>query len=509
VPKKKNSRKKNKGSTKTISSNTTSEQRKGKKQISTAAIETIRQIVDMLKPFELSKTQRLHTYQSMMLDDAVGNAFAANSVLIEKAFSNYEVSWKNDDEDSKLAAEFLKWNLDNLGGYQTVRSIARSAAEFKRDGLAPFEKTHRKGWGEWEDHWILDRLNYIHPLSLDKATPFSIEGGGRYVTEMRQSLSAFRNSTDSINTSEFNRSRGYIPIPRNKLTFTTYSATDAQPFGTSAFDACYTAWREKVLIQDYTLVGVTKDFSGTPVLYIPEDILAEASNNPSGPEADMVNRLRSNMANMHTGDQSYTILPSDTQNPSGTGVRDYEIKFLGVEGGGKAFDVEALVEQRKKAIYNSFGAANLITGENGGGSYNLISGQNTIHAHFVERDISVIEEAWNRDIIPQLFRLNEWNLSYDQLPKIVAGEIEEVSLDETGKFIQRVGTSGYLPIVPEVINHILKSANIDYRVSDKMSTEDLKLILSDNTSRSGEGAGTSGTGDSQSSGNNNNMENTA
>ena len=51
--------------------NTTSSQRSSKKQISTAAIEAVRHIVEILKPFELSKTQRLRTYQTMLMDDAI------------------------------------------------------------------------------------------------------------------------------------------------------------------------------------------------------------------------------------------------------------------------------------------------------------------------------------------------------------------------------------------------------------------------------------------------------
>ena len=480
--------------------NTTKEQRKSKKQISTASIETIRQIVDMLRPYELSKTQRLRTYQTMMLDDAVSNAFSANSILIEKAFSNYEVTYKYGDKASSEAADFLKWNLHNLGGFQTVRGIARSAAEFKRDGLAPFEKSYKKGKGVWSDYWTINKLNYVHPLSLEPSNPFTIEGGGRYVTEMRQSLKAFRNTSDMLATTPESRAKGYVSIPRNKLAFMTYSATESQPFGTSAFDACYTAWREKVLIQDYTLVGVTKDFSGTPVLYLPEAILSAANEDPSSAAGVMVSGLQANMANMHTGDQSYTILPSDTQSESGNGARDYEIKFLGVEGGGKSFDVEALVEQRKKAIYNSFGAANLITGDSSGGSYNLISGQNTIHSHYVERDIAIIEEVWNTDIIPQLFRLNEWDLSYDQVPKLVAGDIEPVSLEEDGKYFNRVMRS--LPAVPDVVNHLLAKQKIPYRVPEGTTPEEIRAMLFDfqEESKVGTGEGSSGQGSSQSSG---------
>lgn len=309
----------------------TRETRQSKKSVATPAIETIKQIVNILRPLELSQANRLRTYQCMLLDDAVGNAFAANCILVEKAFSNYEITYNQHSTQSKEAADFLKYCYSNMRG-QTLRSFARSASEFKRDGLAPFEKTYRKGMGKWVDYWTIDKLLYIHPLSLQQTTPFTIGNGGRDIIEMRQNLNAFRNTSDIFDY-EMHVARGYVSIPRNKLALITYSGTDAQPFGVSAFDTCYTAWREKILLQECTLVGVTKDFSGTPILYLPEDILSKAAADASSPEGLMVEQLKTNMANMHTGEQNYTILPSDTQSESGNGMRSFDLKFLGVDGG--------------------------------------------------------------------------------------------------------------------------------------------------------------------------------
>ena len=248
--------------------NSTKESRASKKPISTVAIESVKRIVEVLKPYELSSSQRLKTYQSMMLDDAVGAAFSANCVLIEKAFANYKVKFDKNSPNSVAAGKFLSHNLANLRG-QTVRSIARSGAEFKRDGVAPFEKLFRKGEGDYKDNWVLDKLSYVSPLTLDTTTPFSVKNGGRTVVEMRQSLSAFDNTNDAMQYWKLKSVNGYVPIPMSKVALMTYSATDAQPFGLSAFDSCYTAWREKILLQDLTLVGSSKDMAGMPVLKIP------------------------------------------------------------------------------------------------------------------------------------------------------------------------------------------------------------------------------------------------
>ena len=218
---------------------------------------------------------------------------------------------------------------------------------------------------------------------------------------------------------------------------------------------------------------------------------------------------------MSASSQQFTILPSDTLNDAGTGNTAFEIKFLGIEGSGKNFDLVELVEQRRRSIFGVFGAANLLAGEGGGGSYNLIEGQNSIHLHYLSRDISVIEEVWNNNIISQLFRLNEWNLSEEEMPTLVAGEIEPISLDETSKALQRTGAVGLLPKNdPLFLNEIYAMMGIDYRFDEDLTPEELEKLTGDATSKSGQGmseglsngTGSSTGGGDTSSGNN---ENTA
>ena len=485
----------------------TREQRADKSEKGTVGIEFVKQMVDILKPYELSESQRLKTFQLMMLDDSVSDAFTTNAVFVEEAFSNYSIEFDQTSDRSKKAAEFLQWNLNHLEG-QSVRSIARSAIEFKRDGLAPFEKIFERAFDEWTTTpdgvpaWKIKKLNYISPLTLYEREPFVITDGGNNITEMRQSTTAFKNSGNMLSTKVGNP-RGYISIPMSKVLLTTYSATDAQPFGRSPFEACYTAWREKVLLQDLTSVGVSKDLAGTPILLLPANILNDAAADPSSAAGLMVAQLKESMANLHAGDQASMIMPSDTFNDSGSGAKEFEIKFLGVDGGGKSFDLEKLVEQRRKFIYSTFGAANLISNDSSGG-YNQLEGQTNLHYHFIERDISVIEESWNMNLIPQLlFRLNEWKLSFKEMPKVRAGAMSPASIDELGKWAQRLGATGLFPKTVESINELLEKSGFNYRVPETTTKEELIELLGDMTTRSGDAMSSglnSGTGDA--SGNN-------
>jgi len=480
----------------------TVEQRANKSETGTVGIEFVKQVVDILKPFELSESQRLKTFQLMMLDDSVSDAFTTNAVFVEEAFSNYSVEFDNTSETSRQAAEFLKWNLNHLQN-QSVRSIARSAIEFKRDGVAPFEKIFERSYGEWATTpsglpaWKIKKLNYISPLTLYEREPFVLTQGGNKITEMRQSTNAFKNSGNML-TTKVGNPQGYISIPISKVLLTTYSATDAQPFGRSPFESCYTAWREKVLLQDLTSVGVSKDLAGTPILLLPASILNDAAADPSSDAGRMVAELKESMANLHAGDQASMIMPSDTFNEAGSGAKEFEIKFLGVDGGGKNFDLEKLVEQRRKFIYSTFGASNLISNDSSGG-YNQLEGQTNLHYHFIERDISVIEESWNMNLIPQLFRLNEWELTFAEMPKVKAGAMSPASIDELGKWAQRLGATGLFPKTVGSINELLEKSGFTYRIPENTSKEELTELLGEMTTKSGqalESGMPNGTGDS-------------
>lgn len=503
MPKKKNTRLQKK---KLRKASTTTEQRGSKRQISTAAITAVKNIVEILKPFELSRTQRHRTYQTMLLDDAVWSSFDSRAMAIERAQASGKFKYKKESEKSTYLKNFLEYSMKNMVGH-TARSVGRSCAEMIIHGGAPHEKVFFKQEGEFKDLFTLKKLSYIHPLSLDMSNPYITDDNGDNIIALRQASRAFQNNNGSSNLSGL--SKGYKEIDMRRVAFCAYSATDSNPVGISPLDAAYVAWREKQLLQDYLLIGVTRDFSGTPVLRLPSDVLAAAEADPSSPEAQQVQALSQGMAEMHSGDASFMILPSDSQSESGTGLRDYEIQFLGIDGSSKNFNITEIIEQKKRAIYNVLASQHLITGENGGGSYNLAEGTSNMTSLFSGRDNMIVDEMWNKQVFPQLLRLNGIEYTQEDLPVWEHGEIQKISDDERGKFISRV--QHLLPAVPDVTNSLLETLGVDYRVAEDASPDDIRALMFAFTDPSKVGApngGSSGTGTSAQDNSDTNSENT-
>ena len=479
--------------------NTTQEQRASKRKISTTALQYLKREVERLKPNELSSSNRLFTYELMMLDPDVSTPYNKTKEMIENAFSTYEVEYNKESEASKQARDFLRYNINkHFDSNTSLRGVASHAYSYAKTRLSVFEEVKTKiedPDSPWNGFYGIESLAPIDLRTLSTSDPFKISNKGRKLAYARQDPNAFMDNLYTTSVMIPNTIDGMVHINANRLALFTDSADSLNPFGTSVFDTIYSEWRFKTLVKEILLTGVAKDLSGTPIIYVPQWMLEEAEEDPDGWQCKYIKDLDEQAASLHNGDQTFIRLPSDPHQDANS-MREFEIKFLGVEGGGKAFDLVAILEQSKKAIYNSFGAQNLLTGESGGGSYNLIEGQNSNHAFTVKRNVTLIEEVWNKTIIPRLFRFNQWNLSPEDMPKLKAGGFE-ISLDEFSKAVQRVGTSGFLPAVPEVINHILKTMQIPYRVPEDMPTEELKAILSENTSSAGKGNGTSGTGNTQ------------
>ncbi len=499
-------RRKNKANKVTKANATTSEQRKVNRQVSTVAIEAIEQTIDMLKPIELSRSRKLQTFQLMLQDDSIRTCMEARFLGVAKSQANGKFVYDKSSETSVYLKDFFQHVMDNLED-QTMLTLAMTAMEMLYQEWAPFEFCGGHGTGEFSDKFVLKKLAYINPLSLDQGIPWKVKEGGKEILHLRQTSSAFV-GTQGTGFSPLGWS-GINPIDFRNVVYCSYSATASQPMGRSLFDALYTVWREKTLLQDLTITGVSKDFSGTPILYLPEDVLADAASDPSGAFGQQVANLQQNMLNMHTGDQSFMILPSDTQSENGSGARGYEIKFLGVEGGGKAFDVEGLVEQRRKAIFTTCGCQSLITGETGGGSMNLHEGQSNQLAHFVELDSLIIDTMWNKQIFPKLLRLNVMEVSAKDMPKWKGGSPQDISLSEKGQYFNRVMRS--LPAVPDVVNSLLEDMEIDYRVPDDYTPDQVREMCFEfqEESKVGTGEGSSGQGSTAQKNSDSNVENTA
>ncbi len=487
--------------------NTTREQRSRKKQISSEGIEFIRRTVQLHKCLELSNYYRLQTFQEMLNTPDIFTCYDHRATMLEKSQPRGYFEYNPNSAESVKAKRFLEHNMRNLDDNQTARSISRQIATMIKNEWSPFEFVSEKtSLAEWKGdpltQFKLKKLAFIDPLTLDRIEPFRVEVGGDRISHLRQRQDVTIGSGSAYNTSgtatfsQLYTANGINEIAFNRVVY----CGSKYPKGESCFDAAYVAWREILLLNEYATIGVTRDFSGTPVLRLPSDLLSKHAQPDDYPqEYALVENLKESLECMEAGEQTFMILPSDLAANSSTKPM-HDISFLGIEGGGKNYNIETLIEQRRKTIFNVFGCQHLLSAEGSGGSYNQHQGLENTSSHYVHRDMDILEEFYNKQVFPKLFRLNGWDISEEDMPKWKSGPIQDITHDEYGKFVNRVAR--LLPAKPEVQNKLLEKLGIDYRVDPVMSTEEIREDLFEfkEPSKVGSGEGSSGTGNSQEGG---------
>lgn len=293
----------------------------------------------------------------------------------------------------------------------------------------------------------------------------------------------------------------YPLIPVNKLLHIKYNETDNSPQGNSPFFSVYNHWREKRLIEEYQVIGITRDFGGIPIIRVHPELLERANDPlhryPADEEA--LRKIEQDAANTHAGKNAFFMMSSELMEGSNN-IYAYDIKLLGVDGSGKQFDISEIIKHKTTEIYNGFTMGHLILGQGGNtSSYNLSTSGQQISAAILQRDLTNTCLHIN-SLIPRL--LDAQGIDYDprDLPVYRWDEYATpLSLDELGKFIQRTKSTNAL--TPELYRELLKQAGYTDEGIDDLDYTDK------GTSRAGEGNGTSGTGNQAQQNSSTNMEN--
>lgn len=176
------------------------------------------------------------------------------------------------------------------------------------------------------------------------------------------------------------------------------------------------------------------------------------------------------MERAHQAKQSGFILPM-LLDQDGNKMFDFEIKNI---SGTKSFDVEKIIERLTREIQVGLFADVLSMGGSGG-SYSLSETKMTLIDMAVKSRLNEIKDQLNHQLVKTLFEQNGWDL--EVLPYWDFELPNAETLDNKSKAWQRIKAVGLIPVVPEVINQVMKDMGVDYQVPDDITTEDLMKLL--------------------------------
>jgi hypothetical protein len=447
-----------------------------------------------LKREDLKMPRRICTYDEMCQTASVSQALEVTQILSLLATANGKYVGVKGSPESQEAADFLNYCTHNMK-HGTWLQFCTDMVDYLKYGFSLFNIVlEKRQYGEYKGSIVLDKLSPRSQQSLH-GWMFNKKG-----TELLGMVQKPPRTSATYKPSEFGglltsyslgdlKSNKYAPILNKDLLRFTHKETNRNPQGNSPLASCYEDWAEMNIIQQYEVIGVSKDLGGLVVVRVRQELLdkiKEPEMHPADYSAYL--QLEQQVANIHAGKQSYIILGDESQD----GKYSYDIKLLGIEGQGKQYKTSEIIENKKKNIYNAFGAGYLLLGQDSHGSYNLSSTAKVTHSFYVERNNAEIKSVLDSDLAPKLLAANGVYLPFSKMPTFEMADPDQLSLDEASKFIQRVKSVGALS--PQAAGQVLKDAGITEEGLDGLDFTDK------DQSRAGESLGTSGTGSSQDGG---------
>ena len=359
------------------------------------------------------------TYRKMMLDPTVASVSNFIKLMLGKVDWSVEYP-ENASAEVVEASEFISYCQDNMID-MTWRDFITQAADSIFLGFQINEKVWtRVKTGKWAGKF---KWKHLPSRPQDTITGWVFNKDGT-LKGVKQNPSRFGISADD----------GEVTIPRSKFLHFRNQPRSNNPEGTAGLRGCYIPWKEKTLATELELVGMTKDLAGIVDIGVDAEYLAKAALNPTGPEAQNIEQMKKDAANLSAGEQSYVITPIAY---SENGKELFHFKLTGVDGGGKQYSTDTVILRKQNEILTVFLADILKLGQDSTGSYALSDSKNNILTLALEGYLQVIQEVINRELIPQTLALNGWKFDAENTPRIKFGDIEERDLDMLSKFIQR------------------------------------------------------------------------
>lgn len=461
----------------------------------------------------LSPPHRWTTYRDMANDSCVGEGLSATQTLIFLAL--YGGRWQASEEGTALSkkyAEVLNHNFLNME-HTSWADACQGFVTHVQDGLSLNEVVAEKAkTGPYAGSYQLSKIGHRLADSIygfiwdskERDVQKVVHHPLRVLTQLKTAKRSSSYLESITNILQFQDPKSvfynYPVVDIRKMVHMRYKPEGSNPLGRSPMNQAWAAWQQKIVIDQYQLIGITRDFGGIPVFRAPSDLYTKAQdphNNPHDYKA--LQDMRHQLANLHAGREAFIMLSSDVYDGSNT--PEYDIKFLGVEGSGKQFDTSAIIASKNAEIYSAFNASYLNMGKDGKtGSYNLSTTGFNIHAFVLEKEIihcvSELQKLGKR-----ILQANGVEPSYRDMPRFIPADPDQLSPDEFGKLIQRLGSVEKL--TPQMLKHFTKLAGCDIEGIDELD------FTSKGDTKAGTGMGTSGQGSNPQSNSDTNMNNKA
>jgi len=431
-------------------------------------------------------------------------------ILIGKVQWKFEVP---DDATGKQneANRMLNFFKDNMS--HSWKSFITEALSYKIYGFHVAEKVWKEITPQ-ESRKFAGKLGWKKLATRSQSTiqGWKFDEKVRELKSIKQNINGLSNIYQ-IRTDE----TGLIDLPVDKVLLFSYKKTRGNPEGHSPLIDCYQSWVYIKQIEALEIVGKNKQLGGVPVMSMDANWLAKAQEDPSSPEAAVLETLQTNMENLHAGESTFMIVPSQW---SDSGKPLFDFKLLGIDGSAAQDNTRDIINGKQLEMLMVFLTDILRIGNENTGSFSLAESKQNLTSFGVENHLQFIVDVIQEQLVPQTLKINGFDLPKNQHPVLTYTDLDNENIDEIGKLVQRLASTNMIPRDFRLINEILERSGFKYRLSksDTMKGKEFSAmipydeIFTNNESGASEGMESglpSGTGDSLGNNSSVNLDNKA
>ena len=365
--------------------------------------------------------------------------------------------------------EFLENCLNDMD--HSFQDFIKQAMTFRIHGWAISEKVfryrRRKKGSKYDDNRIgIKRLAFRPQHTI---TEFRMSDDNRDFLGVTQGEYQSTYGSGRDRRIPMNEKNDEFFIPKNRMLLFVTDNTTGLPYGRSPLVSCYQTWRDLQKIQDLEYVAMSKNLNGLPLAILPARFL---SGDADDDEVDTRQSIIDGITKVGIGEQSSFVLPSDRDDQ---GNLLFDLKLLQASSS-NVTSISAIIARLKKEMKDLF--FNDLNEDGNGNLLNML----------VESCVKDIFEVINRDLIPELWEMNGWDIT--KTPKLKYGSLNEVNMADFAKAIQQLSATKNIAKTPDNLNTIAEIMGLPYRFADDATPDEIDKILrveEKDDSRSGDG----------------------
>lgn len=355
---------------------------------------------------DLNIQNSFNTYRDMKLDPIIGGSLSFVKAMISK--TPYVIKEaKGSTLAQKRVVQAMNSSLSSTPyGRKRLLDNILSMLDY---GSSMFEIVPQK---DTSGLWVFKNLSPIHISTVSR---FTFDGGELKKVELLPA------ANDGL---VVNKAKTSV-LDGKKVMLIRLESDQDFPLGKSLLYGCYTAWKTKSILNEYTTIGAAKNLSTVVKVSLPLEYINSYYNDPSSDQALYTTNLLESVENLHAGKACYTVIPSDVTDG---GQSLFDIGTINSSSSGSSsFDSEVSIERYNREILFNLQTSVLNLGSNSQGSFSLAENSSNLLNLFIENIFCCISDEFTK-AIKLIWEMNGMDMS--KLPKLQFDSIDERNLKE-------------------------------------------------------------------------------